>query len=563
MSTLAINSNAVSGPSAPQNDESNSNTAIPPPSKMKKVLHLTDVDAVVKTLASRAPAIKSPSKAKSPPMVNAHPATKFVPWVEAPFMVKTPPRPQYPPTTKLSPSSNASSDLSWSKVAAGSQGAVTPNNTAARQRVVPHSLDRQSTDPAIPTFGAPKYARDQHKSFSGSNLQTSSNEPKKPKIVKEKPQTDKNSWTTIPIVEKAENKNVASSSDSCTSSANCFHAFNITAPVNGDELTKKLENVQKKSKAKRNRKKHKNKNEASTTPPVEPKLALKVPAIVPLNVEPVTVASKTSPPLSSKKPANATKVQLAASTTAETKISGSSSNKRASRSTSLGNQKNSWAAIASKSEAAIKKVTNTDDTKPTASFEAQKLPTDAHFPAIAGSTPPPSTTPTSAKSYATVLQSSQIPVAPVAENTVQATAAAIANACCEAQKGLIEADFPALAASPPCKSTTSSSTRLYASAAKSPEDMAPQVTQYSVHVTTAAPKSRTKPAAPKALAPVVDQQVDDFLETCRPHRKDLLKGPKIIISVGGKSIRGGAKRMAMAVSPVLNKHFTKYPESVE
>ncbi|KAJ4360992.1 uncharacterized protein N0V89_001561 [Didymosphaeria variabile] len=60
---------------------------------------------------------------------------------------------------------------------------------------------------------------------------------------------------------------------------------------------------------------------------------------------------------------------------------------------------------------------------------------------------------------------------------------------------------------------------------------------------------------------VVHQQLDNWLLMIRFERMNMMKGPKISISIGDVLIRGIYKRAAMAVSRTLNEHFTMAPHS--
>lgn len=66
--------------------------------------------------------------------------------------------------------------------------------------------------------------------------------------------------------------------------------------------------------------------------------------------------------------------------------------------------------------------------------------------------------------------------------------------------------------------------------------------------------------------PVVDQPLNDWYGMTRPHRQYLLKGPCVTIYIGkdGKiAVQDISKRVAMALSRVLNDHFTANPESLD
>ncbi|KAF2686124.1 hypothetical protein K458DRAFT_471552 [Lentithecium fluviatile CBS 122367] len=69
-----------------------------------------------------------------------------------------------------------------------------------------------------------------------------------------------------------------------------------------------------------------------------------------------------------------------------------------------------------------------------------------------------------------------------------------------------------------------------------------------------------------ALSPVVDQPLDNWYEMTRQHRQVLLKGPHIAIHIGNDGnnvVQNIYKRVAMALSRVLNDHFTTNPTSLE
>jgi hypothetical protein len=62
---------------------------------------------------------------------------------------------------------------------------------------------------------------------------------------------------------------------------------------------------------------------------------------------------------------------------------------------------------------------------------------------------------------------------------------------------------------------------------------------------------------------VVEQPLDDLYVMIRQQRQKLFQGPFIAIKTQDVWVRGIYKRVAMAASPVLNKHFVKNPKSLE
>jgi hypothetical protein len=74
-----------------------------------------------------------------------------------------------------------------------------------------------------------------------------------------------------------------------------------------------------------------------------------------------------------------------------------------------------------------------------------------------------------------------------------------------------------------------------------------------------APKTLVKPSP----SPVVNQCLDNLFVMIRQQRQALFEGPLITLHINQIAINGIFKRAAMAVSRVLNEHFTMYPKSIE
>jgi hypothetical protein len=114
---------------------------------------------------------------------------------------------------------------------------------------------------------------------------------------------------------------------------------------------------------------------------------------------------------------------------------------------------------------------------------------------------------------------------------------------------LSEADFPALPpASPPTKAALPSAS--YAKIAHAPSK------------SDTSPPQKTIVPAIQAYSPVVNQPLDSLYVMIRQERQALLTGPKITIYSGAHTVTGIFKRAAMAVSSVLNAHFTAHPSSL-
>lgn len=62
---------------------------------------------------------------------------------------------------------------------------------------------------------------------------------------------------------------------------------------------------------------------------------------------------------------------------------------------------------------------------------------------------------------------------------------------------------------------------------------------------------------------VVDQPLDNLYTMIRQRREQLFQGPTITIHIGKYSVTSIYQRVAMATSPLLNKHFTANPESLD
>jgi hypothetical protein len=138
-----------------------------------------------------------------------------------------------------------------------------------------------------------------------------------------------------------------------------------------------------------------------------------------------------------------------------------------------------------------------------------------------------------------------------------------------AQRVPTQADFPSSLFYSFSQKTDTPPNNSYAKAAKSPPPSRSQTP-----TTPAAPASSTAidvPPQPKSPensrspspSPVVHQKFDNLLEMIYQEREGLLKGPRITIYVGDVPVPDISKRAAMAVSSVLNKHFTSNPESLE
>jgi hypothetical protein len=73
------------------------------------------------------------------------------------------------------------------------------------------------------------------------------------------------------------------------------------------------------------------------------------------------------------------------------------------------------------------------------------------------------------------------------------------------------------------------------------------------------PRTLVKPSP----NPLVNQCLDNLFVMIRQQRQALFEGPLITLHINQIAINGIFKRAAMAVSRVLNEHFTMYPESIE
>jgi hypothetical protein len=124
-----------------------------------------------------------------------------------------------------------------------------------------------------------------------------------------------------------------------------------------------------------------------------------------------------------------------------------------------------------------------------------------------------------------------------------------------------EADFPlALPSSP--QQTLGSSAVSYAKVVQSPssETMASDCTGTEVPTQLkVSSKINTTPLA----GVVVEQRLDNLYAMIRPERQNLFSGPLITITIGSIRVTGIFKRVAMALSSVLNTHFIQNPESIE
>lgn len=77
------------------------------------------------------------------------------------------------------------------------------------------------------------------------------------------------------------------------------------------------------------------------------------------------------------------------------------------------------------------------------------------------------------------------------------------------------------------------------------------------------PKVLSEVTVASSVSGVVEQPLDNLYVMIRPQRQNLFTGPRITINIGTVKVTGIFKRVAMAVSSVLNEHFVKSPDSVE
>ncbi|KAF2875731.1 hypothetical protein BDV95DRAFT_280509 [Massariosphaeria phaeospora] len=127
------------------------------------------------------------------------------------------------------------------------------------------------------------------------------------------------------------------------------------------------------------------------------------------------------------------------------------------------------------------------------------------------------------------------------------------------------ADFPSILPESASRSTATITSTTWAKATMQSRSPVSTPDLKNVKVTHASPPkaSAKAKAASKVPNPVVDQELSDLVHMLRPARRDLLRGPRITVWVGTQAVAGIAKRAAMAVSSVLNEHFTQNPSSLE
>tara|TARA_R110002003_G_scaffold27_5_gene1374 strand:- start:5916 stop:7589 length:1674 start_codon:yes stop_codon:yes gene_type:complete len=197
-------------------------------------------------------------------------------------------------------------------------------------------------------------------------------------------------------------------------------------------------------------------------------------------------------------------------------------------------------------------------------------PTLEEFPAMPGSPPERRPTPPACDrlqsgvgSWASMAASSP----PAAQESVKLSVEGMheedsASQCAEPQKVPTGADFPmTLPHSPP--RTPSLPQVSYAKTANS-ASLRP-ASKTAIVGADALPQLDLNDSSPHPPAPsfAVEQKLDNLLVMIRQARQNLFKGPRITIFVGRIAIKGIFKRVAMAVSSMLNRHFSRNPESVE
>ncbi|KAF1833477.1 hypothetical protein BDW02DRAFT_623613 [Decorospora gaudefroyi] len=141
--------------------------------------------------------------------------------------------------------------------------------------------------------------------------------------------------------------------------------------------------------------------------------------------------------------------------------------------------------------------------------------------------------------------------------------------------------FPATLSASSSSQTKTTAKGSYANAIKSPSSSMPgtpvssaaqevttssAIADASAATTTDVPpqsKNLSDPNLPDRSSTVVDQPFDNLLLMIRQQRLGLLKGPRITIHVGDTIVEGVSKRVAMAGSSVLHKHFIKNPKSLK
>jgi hypothetical protein len=131
----------------------------------------------------------------------------------------------------------------------------------------------------------------------------------------------------------------------------------------------------------------------------------------------------------------------------------------------------------------------------------------------------------------------------------------------EQQTVLTEADVPPALPSP-LQQTLGSSPISYAKVAQSPSSkaMAPDCASTD---TLPQPKVSSEVAVTPLASVVLEQRLDNLYAMIRLERQNLFSGPLITITVGSTRVTGIFKRVAMALSSVLNAYFVQNPESVE
>lgn len=117
-------------------------------------------------------------------------------------------------------------------------------------------------------------------------------------------------------------------------------------------------------------------------------------------------------------------------------------------------------------------------------------------------------------------------------------------------------------ASPPSPSySTTSAVATYANVANSsPSTLATSGSpEADIPTLQEPPKSSVSPM----VTAVVHQPHENFYTMIRQKRQKLFQGPMITLRTGNTAVNGIYKRVAMAASPVLNKHFVEHPDSIE
>jgi hypothetical protein len=124
-----------------------------------------------------------------------------------------------------------------------------------------------------------------------------------------------------------------------------------------------------------------------------------------------------------------------------------------------------------------------------------------------------------------------------------------------------EADFqPTLPSSP--QQPPGSSSLSYVKVVQSPSSKAMAPDCASTETVTQSKLSPEVTVTPLASV-VIEQRLDNLYAMIRPERQNLFSGPLITITIDSVKVTGIFKRVAMALSSVLNEYFVQNPESIE